>query len=64
MIKKKKNYAEDENKENDVSLLNKKTKRHKSEENDKEQIIHKRNKNKIKEKNKSNKSLIFFIKYH
>ena len=54
MIKKKKNYAEDENKENDVSLLNKKTKRHKSEENDKEQIIHKRNKNKIKEKNKSN----------
>jgi hypothetical protein len=54
MIKKKKNYAEDENKENDGSFLNKKIKRHKSEEKNKDQTINKRNKNKIKNRNKSN----------
>lgn len=54
MIKKKKNYSEDENKENDGLFLNKKTKRHKSEEKNKDQTINKRNKNKIKNRNKSN----------
>ena len=54
MIRKKKNYVEDENKENNGSFLNKKTKRQKSEEKYKKSITHKRNKNKVKERNKSN----------
>ena len=58
MIRRKKNYAEDENKENNTSLLNRKTKRQKSEENVKKQQIHKRTKNKSNDVNKFNNKKI------